>query len=67
MNRVELVLKALEKNPRMFVGSLKNKRVRKAFIDKNNSMFYSIDIYQNRLIILTFFDNRQDPKNFKVL
>jgi hypothetical protein len=51
----------------MFVGSLKNKRVRKAFIDKNNSMFYSIDIYQNQLIILTFFDNRQDPKNFKVL
>ncbi len=66
MNRVELVLKSLEKNPRMFAGSGMNKNIRKAYIDKNNSMFYSIDTYQERMIILTFFDNRQDPEKFKV-
>jgi hypothetical protein len=34
--------------------------------DKNNSLFYSLDTNQNLLIILTFYDNRQDPKKLKV-
>ena len=67
MNRVEIVLKVIQKNPQMFVASQKNKNLRKATIDKNNSMFYSIDAYLNRIIILTFYDNRQDPGKFKIL
>lgn len=66
MNRVEIVLKVIQKNPLMFVASQKNKNLRKATIDKNNSMFYSIDAYLNRIIILTFYDNRQDPGKFKI-
>lgn len=67
MNRVEIVLKVIQKNPQMFVASQKYKNLRKATIDKNNSMFYSIDAYLNRISILTFYDNRQDPAKFAVL
>lgn len=67
INRVELVLKAIEKNPRMFPGSSANKNIRRAIVDKNNSLYYSINTYQKRLIILTFYDNRQDPQKFKVI
>ena len=65
VNRVELVLKAIEKNPKMFIHTSANKNIRKAFVDKNNSLFYSIDTYRKRLIILTFYDNRQAPEKYK--
>ena len=66
INRVSLVLKAIQKNPRLFSVSKVNKQVRKAFIDKNNSLFYSVNAYQRKIIVLTFYDNRQDPDNFKI-
>jgi len=67
VNRVDVVLKAIEKNPQMYVSSSKNQNVRRAIVDKNNSLFYSINTDQKRLIVLTFYDNRQDPKKFKVI
>lgn len=67
MNRVEMVIKALKKNPRMYVASKHNKNIRKAFVDKNNSFFYSVNTYQKRLTLLTFYDNRQDPGKFKIV
>lgn len=66
MNRVEMIIIAVEKNPLIFVASKHNKKIRKAFIDKNNSFFYFVDSYQKRLTILTFYDNRQDPGKFKI-
>lgn len=66
MNRVEMVIHALQRNPRLFIASSHNINLRKALVDKNNSFFYSIDSYRKRLIILTFYDNRQDPSKFKL-
>jgi len=66
-NRVDVILKAIKKNPYMFVGSSNNKKIRKAIVDKNNSFFYSINKDHKRLIVLTFYDNRQDPKKFIVI
>lgn len=66
MNRVEIVLEAIKKNPRMFVTSFHKSNLRKAYVDKNNSFFYSIDPYKKSLVILTFYDNRQDPDKFKL-
>ena len=65
INRVELVIKTIGRNPQMFPASSHYKNIRKALIDKNNSLFYTIDSYKNRLILLTFYDNRQDPQKFK--
>ncbi|OFX60807.1 MAG: hypothetical protein A2066_07355 [Bacteroidetes bacterium GWB2_41_8] len=66
INRVELVLKAIRKSPKLFPASKFNKKVRKAFIDKNNSLFYSANSYQNQITVLTFYDNRQNHQNFKI-
>lgn len=65
-NRINLVLKAIGKNPRLFPASKINKKVRKAFIDKNNSLFYSVNSYKKQIVVLTFYDNRQNPKKFSI-
>ncbi len=60
--RTHITLNAIVKNPGIFPASSKNKEIRKAIIDKNNSFFYKIDSYHQRIYLLTFFDSRQDPK-----
>lgn len=65
VHRVELVLQVVKKNPRMFAASAIQKNIRKAFVDKNNSFFYQADNSQKRIVILSFYDNRQDPRKFK--
>jgi len=49
----------------MFIASGKQKNIRKAIIDKNNSLFYQVDKKNRRIYLLTFFDNRQNPKKLK--
>jgi len=60
--RTHITLNAISKNPGIFPASSKNKEIRKAIIDKNNSFFFKIDSYHQRIYLLTFFDSRQDPK-----
>ena len=62
INRVELVLKAIRRNPYLFSASTVHKKVRRAFIDKNNSLFYSLNTNERSIVLLTLYDNRQDPK-----
>lgn len=64
--KTELVLNAVKRNPGIFPVSTKNQQVRKGFIDKNNSFFYSVDNYGQKIYLLTFFDNRQNPKSLKL-
>jgi hypothetical protein len=60
--RTQIILNAIKKNPGIFSPSATNKEIRKAIVDKNNSFFYKIDAYHQRIYLLTFFDNRQNPK-----
>ena len=60
--RTHINLNAIGKNPGIFPASSKNKEIRKAIVDKNNSFFYKIDSYHQRIYLLTFFDSRQDPE-----
>ena len=60
--RTQIVINAIKKNPYIFPGSTKNKEIRKAIIDKNNLLFYKIDVYHQKIHLLTFFDCRQDPQ-----
>ena len=66
MRRVEITIHAIRRNPELFAASRQQSKIRKAFVDKNNCFFYSIDAYKQQLIILTFYDNRQDPEKFKL-
>ena len=60
--RTQIVLNAIKKNPGIFPCSIKNNEIRKAIVDKNNLFFYKIDVHNQRIYLLTFFDSRQDPK-----
>lgn len=64
--RTEMVLRAIKRNPGIFPFSLKHKEIRKAIVDKNNSFFYKVDSYNNKIYLLTFFDNRQNPDRLKL-
>ena len=65
-NRTEIVLRTIQMNPGIFPVSHRYKQLRRALIDKNNSFFYQVDSYTNKIYLLTFFDNRQNPKNLKI-
>ena len=60
-NKTEAILRAISKHPKMFPQSKQNESIRKAVIDKNNSLFYTEDVQNQTIFILTFFDNSQDP------
>ncbi len=64
--KTELVLNAIKRNPGIFPVSSKHKEIRRAVVDKNNSFFYTIDNYNSKIYLLTFFDNRQNPKSLKL-
>lgn len=61
-DRTQMVIGAIIRNPGIFPYSIKNKEIRKALIDRNNSLFYKIDLLHQKIYLLTFFDSRQDPK-----
>jgi hypothetical protein len=63
--RTQIIISALRKNPKIFPASFTYKEIRKATIDKNNSLFYKIDDYSQKIYLLTFFDNRQNPEKLK--
>jgi len=63
--RTEIIIRAICKNPGIFPVSNKHMKIRKAIVDKNNSFFYTVDNYNKKIYLLTFFDNRQNPRNLK--
>jgi plasmid stabilization system protein ParE len=65
-HRTQIVINAIVKNPGIFSISATNKEIRRAVVDKNNSFFYRIDTYNQKIHLLTFFDSRQDPKKLKL-
>lgn len=61
INEIDGVLKGIANNPQMFIESIKQKSVYKAFVTKHNSLFYKVKPRKKEIILLTFWDNRQDP------
>jgi plasmid stabilization system protein ParE len=49
----------ISKHPYLFNVSEK-RNVRKAFISKHNSLFYKTDEPNQRIILISFWDNRRD-------
>lgn len=60
------IIRAIQKNPEIFASSSKHKNIRRAIIDKNNSLFYQVDKNHSKIFLLTFFDNRQNPASFNI-
>jgi len=62
---LEKTLALISQNPYLFQESNEKKNVRRAIILKLNTLYYRI--HENRSIeIISFFSNRQNPKNKKL-
>ena len=62
VDKTEKVLSLIVKDPEMYEASRKKKNVRKGFITKYNTLYYRIKPRKKELELITFWDNRQDPK-----
>jgi plasmid stabilization system protein ParE len=64
VTKANLLILKIAKHPKMFRSSSK-KNIRVGFITKQTSLFYQIIDAENVILILSFWDNRQDPKKNK--
>lgn len=61
---LEKTLNLISQNPYIFQVSDEINNVRRVIILKLNTMYYKV--YENKVVILSFFSNRQNPKNRKL-
>jgi len=61
-NKVESIISNISHQPYLFKAS-NHKRIRKAVIGKQNSLFYLVK--ESEILLVTFWDNRRDPKKNK--
>jgi len=64
VNKTNQILKQISERPEMFKSSFKMK-IRMGIITKQTSIFYQIDIQNKTIVLLSFWDNRQNPANRK--
>jgi plasmid stabilization system protein ParE len=62
VSKTNAVLNVISLQPYLFKASA-HKRVRKAVINKQNSLFYLVR--ESEIYLLSFWDNRRDPKKNK--
>lgn len=60
-HEIERITYLISKNPFLFAASQEKPGVRKAVIEKFNSMYYRVHSPRSEVEILSFFSNRQDP------
>jgi plasmid stabilization system protein ParE len=58
-------IKSIELNPKLYRRSEKNPQIRRAGINKNITLFYQYLPTKMDVFLLTFWNNRQDPKKLK--
>ncbi len=56
------ILKLIQQSPFMFKETKLDPNIRKGLIKKRSSVFY--EVKSNIIIVLFFWDNRQDPVSF---
>lgn len=62
VSKTNSVLTVISSQPYLFKASA-HKKVRKAVINKQNSLFYLVR--ESEIYLLSFWDNRRDPKKNK--
>ena len=58
-NKIKSIINLILENPELFPVSGINKKIRKAVISKQSSLYYHFD--SKHIIVLSVFDNRQNP------
>lgn len=59
INQTEIKIKLISKSPFIYKSSILDESIRIALISKHTSLFYQIK--GNKIYLLFFWDNRQDP------
>jgi hypothetical protein len=62
VDEVEKVIGQIIIDPYMFEQSRKKKNVRKGFVTKYNTLYYRVKPIKKEIELITFWDNRQNPK-----
>ena len=55
-------IRLIQKNPYIYMASETKDEIRKGFVNKKVRLFYKINTKRNRIDLLLFWDNRQNPK-----
>ncbi|HAH55386.1 MAG TPA: type II toxin-antitoxin system RelE/ParE family toxin [Flavobacterium sp.] len=58
-NKINTVLSLIVENPELFPVSSVNRKIRKAVISKQSTLFYHFN--SKHIIVLSVFDTRQNP------
>ncbi|TKB97704.1 type II toxin-antitoxin system RelE/ParE family toxin [Pedobacter cryophilus] len=61
---IDKYLIRIENSPKQFPIINREKIIRKCVISKQTSLFFMV--LENRIVILSLFDNRQNPKNLNL-
>jgi len=62
--KIEKVISQISLNPEMYRASNKHNNLRKCVFSKQTSIYYRFD--ENHLEIISFRNNRKNPKKFKI-
>jgi hypothetical protein len=65
LDEVDRVIDAIEIYPKLFKPSTKRKNVHLALISKHTFLVYQVRPTKGQIILLLFWDTRQNPKKFK--
>lgn len=63
-DRVDQLLKIISDNPELFPSIDKERKIHKSILNRHITLYYKIKPTQ--IDLLTFWDNRQDPKKLKL-
>jgi len=65
IDKTDLIVLKIRRNPNLFIRSAKKQNIHKGFITKQVSLFYKVDHKKQQITLLTFWDNRQNPKKLQ--
>jgi plasmid stabilization system protein ParE len=52
--------------PFIYSANKQKKSIRRCVVSKQSSFYYHVNVEIKRIVILSFFDNRQDPSKLKI-
>jgi plasmid stabilization system protein ParE len=64
--RLEAILQQISKYPAAFPYYSKEKNVRRCVLSPQTTIYYTKVPFENRIVIITLFDNRQNIDNLNV-
>ncbi len=63
--RSEYVVLNIEGNPKLYSFSGKNKKIRRAIVNKQITLYYRFYPIKKMVVLLSFWNNHQDSKKLK--